>query len=172
MHRSVMDGKRESNVGGTGGVEELIALLTSTPGLEDARIASPCGGAMARALLHKLVPVMIEIGGLRLRLSHARAGILTHAGSGELDRQTEGLIEDALESERDLASIVSAISKRLRSPEGCADLATQPLNKYEEAHFDLARAHADELDACAVRLGVPATQLAGAGADPEEGGTS
>jgi hypothetical protein len=144
-------------------LEGLTALLGSTPGLEDVCIGDPRGGGLSRTL--------IEIGGLRLRLSHARAGILAHGASGELDRHTKELIEDALESERDLASIVSSILRRLRSPDRCAGLATRPLNKYEEAHLDLARAHADELDACAVRLGRPATGLAHAeGSNSEEVG--
>lgn len=105
--------------------------------------------------LRKFILLMIEIGVLRLRLSRARAGILVHGASVELERHTSELMEDALESDRDLASILSSISRRLGCPDACADLLARPLNKYEEAHLDLARAHADELDACAAALGEP-----------------
>ena len=148
-----------------GDVERLTALLGATPGLRNARIGDPGSGG--------LLATLIEIGVVQLRLSYAKVRILAHGASGELGRHTEELIVDALESEHDLASIVSSILRRLRSPDGYADPATRPLNKYQEAHLDLARAHADELDACAVRLGIPATGLAGAGgSNSEEAGES
>jgi hypothetical protein len=105
--------------------------------------------------LRKLILLAIDIGMLRLRLSRARAGILLHGASVELERHTLELMEDALESDGDLASILFSISRRLNCTDGCAALLAHPLNKYEEAHLDLARAHADELDACAAGLGAP-----------------
>jgi hypothetical protein len=96
--------------------------------------------------VRKLVLLVIEIGELRVRLSQART-ILAPGVPSDGDSNTAELIEDAGESERDLASIISSLSRRLRAPRATTDLLTRPLNKYEEAHLDLARAHAEELNA-------------------------
>jgi hypothetical protein len=127
-------------------------------------VRDPCKMTATYAIedLRKIILLMIEIGELRLRLCRTRTAILAHGYSGKIDPHSAELLEDAFESDRDLAAIVSSVSRRLRSPDGCAELMTRPLNKFAAAHFELAKAHADELDACAIRLGRCAAGSAGA----------
>jgi hypothetical protein len=101
--------------------------------------------------LRKLILLVIEIGDLRLRLSHAHATVLSHNPSGEIDDDGEVLIEGALDSARELGTIIAFLSRRMEASAGFAELAKAPLNQYEQAHLDAARANAEALESYSVR---------------------
>ena len=93
-----------------------------------------------------LVALLIEIGDLRAKLAAARGRVQERNPINALDENGDDVIAAAERSERELVSIASSILRRLKDA-GCADeVLNQPLNKYEEAHFDMARESALAID--------------------------
>lgn len=101
--------------------------------------------------ISNLVALTIEIGDLRARLASAGARAIdsTHFAA---DSSVEEIMEAALSSERDLAAIGASIIRRMQDRATCADVLAQPLNKYEEAHFDQARSNAEAIEAYCARM--------------------
>ena len=98
-----------------------------------------------------LVTLLIEIGDLRAKLSAARGRIQERNPATALDENGDDIIAAAERSERELVSIAASILRRLKDA-GCpSDVLLQPLNKYEEAHFDMARESAEAVDAYCAR---------------------
>src|SRR5262249_7634677 len=98
-----------------------------------------------------LVALLIEIGDLRAKLSAARGRIQERNPITALDENGDDIIAAAERSERELVSIAASTLRRLKAA-GCLNEALpQPLNKYEEAHFDMARQSAEAIDVYCAR---------------------
>ena len=96
--------------------------------------------------LKRLVALTIEIAALRFKLSHVRATIHDYCPSAMVDDDGEDLIEHALASDQDLATILNFLTKRLNTPGEFGALVAQPLNRFEQAHLDAARKNAKWID--------------------------
>ena len=98
-----------------------------------------------------LVSLLVEIGDLRAKLAAARGRIQERNPLTAQDENGEDVIAAAERSERELVAIAASILRRLKDA-GCAgEVLNQPLNKYEEAHFDMARASALAVDTYCAR---------------------
>ena len=98
-----------------------------------------------------LVALLVEIGDLRARLAAARGRIQERNPATALDENGDGIIAAAERSERELVSIAASILRRLKDAGCLGAVLSQPLNKYEEAHFDMARESAQAVDAYCAR---------------------
>lgn len=109
------------------------------------------GASVDPERIKELVALLVEIGDLRARLAAGRGKIQERNPVTACDENGHDLIYAAERSERELVSIASAILRRLKDA-GCLDqVLSQPLNKYEEAHFDLARESAQAIDVYCAR---------------------
>lgn len=110
---------------------------------------------MTRALepdhIKALVALLVEIGDLRAKLAAARGRIHERNPVTALDENGDGIIAAAERSERELVSIAASILRRLKDAGCLGEVLSQPLYKYEEAHFDMARESAQAIDAYCAR---------------------
>jgi hypothetical protein len=98
-----------------------------------------------------LLALLVEIGDLRARLAAARGRIQERNPVTALDENGDDIIAAAERSERELVSIASSILRRLKDAGCLGEVLSQPLNKYEEAHFDVARQSAQAIDVYCAR---------------------
>jgi hypothetical protein len=101
--------------------------------------------------LRDLIALAFQICDLRARLVSGHSRLLERSSIAAIDHDGEEIIDAAIRSERELVAIAAAILRRLDA-EGAEVVLTQPLNKYEEAHFDMARQHAQALDEYCARM--------------------
>jgi hypothetical protein len=101
--------------------------------------------------IKELVTLLVEIGDLRAKLSAARGRIQERNPVTALDENGDDIIAAAERSERELVSIAASILRRLKDAGCLGEVLSQPLNKYEEAHFDMARESAHAIDAYCAR---------------------
>ena len=99
--------------------------------------------------LRALVALLVEIGDLRVQLCGAQAKILRSSSISAIDEGAEAILDAARSCERDLAAMGAALLRRADA-DGAAILH-QPLNKYEEAHLDMARKTVEQIDCCCRR---------------------
>ena len=104
-----------------------------------------------REHLKTLVALLIEIGDLRAKLATARGRIQERNPVTAMDENGDGVIAAAERSERELVSIAASILRRLKDAGCLGEVLSQPLNKYEAAHFDMARESAQAVDAYCTR---------------------
>ena len=107
--------------------------------------------ALDQEHIKALVVLLVEIGDLRAKLAAARGRIQERNPATARDENGQDIIAAAERSERELVSIAASIIRRLKDA-GCpSEVLYQPLNKYEEAHFDMARESAMAVDAYCAR---------------------
>jgi hypothetical protein len=106
--------------------------------------------ALDKQHVQALVALLIETGDLRVKLAAARARVHDHGAAIAIELGGDDIVAAALRSENELISIASSILRRLKDA-GCpSEVLCQPLNKYEEAYFDMARQNAQAIeDFCA-----------------------
>ena len=103
--------------------------------------------------IEALVFLTLEIGDLRVKLLGAKSRIEDRNPPSEIDERGNEIIEAAFASESDLVSISNSIRRRMDDADAVAAVVIQPLNAFEEAHFELARQNAQAIDAyCASRF--------------------
>ncbi|HEX5005716.1 MAG TPA: hypothetical protein VFV70_01310 [Hyphomonadaceae bacterium] len=101
--------------------------------------------------LRELISLAFQICELRAKLVTCQSKLIERSAIAAVDRDAEEIIDAAGRSERELTSIASAILRRMDA-EGAEVVLACPLNKYEEAHFDMARKHAAAIDDYCARM--------------------
>ncbi len=95
--------------------------------------------------VRSLVSLALELGDLRAKFAGAQARLQEQNLLSALDEDGEEVMAAARRSECELAAIGASILRRMDA-DGVTTVLALPLNKYEEAHLDMARQHAQAID--------------------------